>query len=469
MFRTSLMFILTSLASIGGFLFFQWQDYVTALKHEDEEQVMVDQTIEVTYRDDKLYIKQTLYDLPEGTYTVTLPTGISEASCINSEGQACERWKEGEERTSFTSSGNVTITYHLRVQRNTEPLIKNWYAQFSNLKILHTVVQLSDESKQEGTWVVSGKRTSFIEKNYINFYRFETAGTPSSLYWHESPMVMNEWTSTITVYTPTEFTIKAEEWKKFLEQVEATIIMSDIQSSTDGKLYFFRNEQDFEQLQYELAFNYVNNRFDFLEEEKWLASVVSSLLADEKSNHSKANLIVQELKDQLTEKTYFALIDSIIAHDGELSAERLDNMIYELTGLKTNFFQENKQENVPFRHFLLFDGRKLQVNGRVLDKEEAVYFSGRRWYPFLSTMQALGYETRPIVERESYIVKQAGNVYRLYLDETFFIFNEESFGLTRNPLTELNEEIFIDEAWLEKIFRVYISHLDETILIEKNF
>jgi hypothetical protein len=442
----------------SSILFFQWMGFTTE-SAEESGAVKVNQSYSITHEENTFFVTQTIHFLstiPE-QITIQWPSDARDFSCVNDRGDKCLTKENGEFQLSnlYKNLKEITITYSFEQPTKTEGmLVKDWHPALSSIETLNTDIHITEKSLRTGKWVAGYKSASHKKKNYIDYYSFIGTGEPSTLYWTGDPLMEKSSSTVRMLYDRTDMKeVEAVQPGSFEGFV--TVIITDKIEHYVSPYLIVRNKADKELLN-ELKGSLLYQQYFSNDDEAWLKEFIVSILLKKQPHTSKSAWAYKEVMEGLTSSQ----LDSFKRRLGEdkaksVDATKLDMILGKVTGFDSTFFTESVKgkENVQM---ILKSNNPVLINKKTHNLSYISY-KQRELIQFPQSVKALGLDIKEI-KPNVFFTSLNGNTFRFYVNEDYFIYNEENYGLLTNPIQTVGGSIYMDVHWFEKLFKVEVMN-----------
>lgn len=459
--KLSITLFIILILSISGMLFWQWNVYSNESKEEEEKKLKVIQQ-EITIHPQKkdLFITHQFHGLSKGVKVrLIIPEKVTDWKCVTKDGKECKPSNKDPYRFSAAQDGSLTVEYSLKRSSKNAFLLKDWQVKIANSKVTDTSVKIIAETKGDGSWVSPLPLVTKEKLEYIDYYAFKGKGEGNLLYWQKSSLVdkKDKYGNTFYVSKKNNHPYTLKTLKDLPDFVPFTIVMTDLYKELIEPSFMIVPDRISEKdLERDIVHSYLAAKFSDLEsKEKWLVDVFVSLHLNEKSKYKKGNEMIKELKKHFTTEELAHFLDQIIQEKSSLTLADLDELLA-TNDRKTIFFSLNKDQKKKLTPFYYYDAKTVKINDERKKDIEVIYLEDERLFPFIETMEALGFEVQLLSDQITLNINKGTNRFRLFLDQSIIIINEEDYGLLKKPLTRFNGTIYISEKWLKSIFKVYI-------------
>lgn len=473
MWKIPFTFFIILSAVISGLLFWQWDAYSKELE-QPADMENANQRISIQTETDILVITQKLSGL-RGKKEIhfVLPSEVISWKCLLEDGSECGRQEESETSLKPDSKGNIQIQFTLPIKVNEKAFLFNqWLASFSNVQVTETKVELIDSTKRNGTWVMGIPLKGNKKLDLIDYYVFEGQLANPSLYWQADSLLQEEVDRKLMIYSEEEGNL--HPIFNSLQQISnrphvSVIITNELQEGNGNGIMITRPNIKPEMIEKKLLYSLLKLKFENLPmEQSWLVDLHVSLLLNMESQISKSNQAIQELKSKLTEKELESYLQTFLSEETLYTPPYLDEVLAGVTGKQTSFFDENKNEDTKLIPLYFLEKRNISVKGKVQKNLHIIYMGDQKLFPFEETLSSLGFQVKVLSDHETLLLTKGLNSYRFYVNQNIFIYNEEDYGLLENPLTMINDTIYIDYQWLTSLFNIQIDEDENTVYLKES-
>ncbi|MGM0827063.1 MAG: hypothetical protein ACQEU4_02460 [Bacillota bacterium] len=453
-FTFGLLMILIS----SSILFFQWMGFTTE-SAEESGAVKVNQSYSITHEENTFFVTQTIHFLSTIPKQITIlwPSDARDFSCVNDRGDKCLMKENGEFQLSnlYKDLKEITITYSFDQPTKTEGmLVKDWHPALSCIETLNTDIHITEKSLRTGKWVAGYKSASHKKKNYIDYYSFIGRGEPSALYWTGDPL-MEKASSTVRMLYDRSVIKEAETVQPGSFEGFVTVIITDKIEHYVSPYLIVRNTAEKELLN-ELKGSLLYQQYFSTDEDAWLKEFIVSILLKKQPNTSKSAWAYKEVVEGLSSSQ----LDTFKRRMEEdktksVDATKLDVILGKVTGFDSTFFTESVKgkENVPM---ILKSNNPVLIN-KITHNLSYISYKQKELIQFPKAVKALGLDIKEI-KPNVFFTSLNGNTFRFYVNEDYFIYNEENYGLLTNPIQTVGGSIYMDVQWFEKLFKVEVMN-----------
>lgn len=430
----------------------------------------INQDIIVKAEKTGLNVKQVFSNLEQGkSYGIHIPGQVENLTCLDSKGAPC---KNDFEHQSFQAKDTrLELEYFVTVDSSAvEFLFNDWLVSLVEGAVYNTRIELVDKFQRKGSWVAGIPLKGYKQMDLVNYYVFEGKGKTPSLYWQNTSLEKLSGQKGINYYAHPQDQLPIYEFDSLInvsEKNHLSVIFNNDNRSVHGNgLVLVSKSLSRSEMEQQLATAFISMKLPELnKDEEWLLEALASLMTKETSMNPKAYAIVQELTGKLTpaELNEFT---KILSHDNSsLNHRKLDEHLTSIRGKGTNFFTLNKLEASAFYRLLFNDDRRIMINGENIDDIDIAIDGERRLFPFVKTMEAMGFQIETDPGMQWIKVSSIGNEYLFNLKNNTFVLNEENFGLLENPFELINSTVYIEQRWLNGVFKILIEENNQEIVL----
>lgn len=473
MWKITFTFFIILSAVISGLLFWQWDAYSKEMEQPADKEFAT-QKISIRTETDTLVITQKLSGLTgKKEIPFALPSEVITWNCFLEDGSECEKQEESVPSITPDNKGNIEIQYTLPIKANEKAFLFNqWLTSFSNVHVTETKVELIDSTKRNGTWVMGIPLIGNKKLDLIDYYVFEGKLANPSLYWEADTLLQEKVDSKLMIYSEQN----GNHGQAFasLQQISnrphvTVVITSYLPEGNGNGMIITRPDIKPEMLEKKLLYSILKLKFDNLPiEQSWLVDLHVSLLLNSESQISKSNQTIQELKLKLTDEELQRYLQTFLSKENVYTPEKLDEILVSVTGKPTSFFNDNKNEDTNLIPLYFLEKRNISIKGKIQKDVHIIYLGEQKLFPFVETLSSLGFQVKVLSDNETLLLTKGLNSYRFYVNQNIFIYNEEDYGLLENPLTKINQTIYINYQWLTSLFNIQIDEDENTVYLKES-
>ncbi|WP_057769608.1 stalk domain-containing protein [Cytobacillus dafuensis] len=471
MWKSIILVLIAMTTFIGGMLLWQWKAYSKQNNLNNESTERAIQEITVHSNEKELQISQKIIGLTSGKeYKVSKPDSLFHWSCKDKEGKACDSGDENP-NTFKANQNQLVFEYTIPVQTNGSAFLLNeWVTNIPDLAITSSSIEIIDKARRGGTWIAGAPIKGYKEMDLIDYYYFDGIGIPSSLYWQPKPIQKKQSEmEKVFLYGSQglENMNHFQEIKSLKGFPFVSVVFTDQYHEENGKgIMIVSPNTNEDELKQKLINYYFEKKFkDISKDQYWIIDVFTSYTINEAAKTTKGKAILEELGNKLSEEELNSFFKKASECSEMLTLKQLDHYLSELKGWKSKFFISNGERTDSIIPLYFYDFRKVIVSGKEEKGIEVVIDQEKRLFPFVQTMEALGYDVQVLSDKETIFLAKGRNSYRFFLNQNIFIYNEEDYGLLESPLLNINGNIYMNKEWIETLFKVNIEVGNEEINI----
>lgn len=473
MWKIPFTFFIILSAVISGLLFWQWDAYSKEME-QPADMELANQKISIKTETDMLIITQKLSGLTgKKEIPFALPSEVINWKCLLEDGSECEKQQESVTSIKPDNKGNIQIQFTLPIKANEKAFLFNqWLASFSNVQVTDTKVELIDSTKRNGTWVMGIPLIGNKKLDLIDYYVFEGQLANPSLYWQAGSLLQEKVDTKLMIYSEQDG--NQDQTYTSLQQISnrphvTVVITNQLQEGNGNGMIISRPDIKPEMLEKKLLYSLLKLKFDNLPiEQSWLVDLHVTMLLNSESQISKSNQIIQELKLKLTEAELESYLQVFLSEEIFYTPQKLDEILASVTGKPTTFFDDNKNEDMNLIPLYFLEKRSISVKGKIQRDLHIIYMGDEKLFPFVETLSSLGFQVKVLSDNETLLLTKGLNSYRFYVNQNIFIYNEEDYGLLENPLTKINQTIYINYQWLTSLFNIQIDEDENTVYLKES-
>ncbi|MGA9225032.1 MAG: stalk domain-containing protein [Mesobacillus sp.] len=432
----------------------------------------ITQAVTVKVGEKGLSIKQVFKNLQNGSrYGVIIPEQAAELVCKNLEGEPCQNDFETQ---SFKAKGDMLqFEYFIKFDSAAvEFILNDWLVSFSEREIASTRIELVDRIHREGTWVAGLPLKGYRQMEVVKYYVFEGQGENPSLYWLNRSLEKFSSQKGIQYYSssPEQAGIyQFDSLKGLADKNNLSVVFNSENRIVHGNgLLLAASSLSKNELEQQLAMSFLSQKIHGLTpNNKGLLEALASLIIKQPASNPKSQAIVRELQSKLTSEEINDLTFYLAGVETSIDYTDLNDQLAAIKGMETNFFTLNKQDESGLYPLLFNDGKGLFANGQRIMDWDILVEGDTKLFPFIKTMSSLGAKANVDSRMTSIKVTSSSSNYSFNLKNNTFVMNGESFGLLETPFKMISGTVYIEEHWLEVIFKVSVEESEEEIAISQ--
>ncbi|WP_102347050.1 stalk domain-containing protein [Bacillus sp. Marseille-P3661] len=474
--------LLMLLVTITGLIGYQWILYkLNNSNLEIAQHTPLDTEIELFHNNEKILIEQKVSNLLQSNFIVKLPHNISDLRCKTANGDNCNLVNEGREhRIYLENKTTVSFTYAILTDsQETAWWFDDWFVQFSNLENeiipMNFEVMLTEKNKTT-SWVAGASEIAIVEKDHLDYYVWSKQDSSELVLYMTSDSLHdnNEYGPLISIYS-SEQKQDIEGLHNLIDKLSSQFELTIVRSAHDDVYYSSQLivvplETESKKIE-ELILSVYIKRFKqpYNDDIAWIWDVLPAFILDRPVGTSKVYEMSVELLEHVPSETKESFRKWLLEENVpaiKVNSLDLDHHLKLGTHLSTTFFSKNINQTAPLVPFyytesrsVFFQNRKLNNDWAPVVRNEEVYF------PFEVTLKGLGFNLTVFSKEKLYLLSKSGNSWRFYLDKTYFIYNQEDYGLLKKPLEQFDGEVFISEKWLEQLLKVDVIKRENGIYL----
>ncbi|WP_243298148.1 hypothetical protein [Bacillus litorisediminis] len=448
---------------VGVFLYMQWFDYKNSASETGQTQeAELVQTISISREQSNLIVEQQISGINGKTLNLTVPDGVQEFHCFDEENQPCSLDYNILEKTD-----SAKFQYIVPLERKS--FLLNKWVQFPDEKISKTTVEIVEPIPFKGFWTSAAPSSGYTQEETIAYFQFQSETGSIPLFRSEEPLPIGS-------IGPIQFfgsgsgvaieKSEVEKWAQSFPQFgQWNIVYSDLSPAYYKKgLLIVPSTTTSEALKAILIRTYIKESFlvDDSLDPSFLSLIASIIVGEEIQPKS----VYQELLNKLTETEREKLQSDVKSHFAKtITPAWLDERIFKIKGLKTTFFTDHFEKGKK-GELLFFDPRPVTGMNKSEKEILTLIDKGLRYYPLLETMDLIGYEVNQVPKEKLVEIKKESHIFQFYTDQPYIFENDSRYVLTQNPLTYFNNELFMEEGWLRRLFTLEIIMDEDSIRLK---
>ncbi|MEH7441077.1 stalk domain-containing protein [Bacillus sp. JJ1122] len=417
-----------------------------------------------------LTINQVFKNLQNGSrYGAIIPEHASELVCTNSEGVPCQN--DYETQSIKAKGDELQFEYFIKIDASAvEFILNDWLVSFSEREIASTRIEIVDRLHRKGTWVAGLPLKGYRQMEVVKYYVFEGLGENPSLYWQNRSLEKFSGQKGIQYYSssPEQPGIyQFDSLKGLTDKNHLSVIFNSENRIFHGNgLLLAASSLSKNELEQQLAISLLSQKIQGLEpNNKRLLEALASLIIKQPASNPKSQAIVRELKTKLTSEEINDFTLFLAGIEASIDYIELNDQLAAIKGMGTKFFTLNKQDDSSLYPLLFNDDRRVMANGQKIMDWDILLEGDSKLFPLIKTMSSLGAHTNVDSRMTSIQVTSNNSKYSFNLKNNTFVMNGESFGLLENPFKIISGTVYIEEHWLQAIFKVSIDESEEEIAL----
>lgn len=445
---------------ISGLLFFQWNTVSISTFSSGKKP---EQNVAVRHMQNHFQVKQSIKQMPEGSYEIRKPKKLDSFSCESSRHQSCVWLNQEKTRIAFGKEEEITFTYQLSSAENRDHFVlDNWLFQVEDVTCHFSRIQLTEEKWRQGEWLAAADSIGKKKMDAIDYYVFETNHESPALYWNANRLQEIYKDQHVAIYS--ENSVPADFSK--LKDLDRSGKLLAVMTKKEKK---FHDHDDLilvpNQGEEAILLAILKKTLLMEEKQEWLLDVMISAFFERPFGSEKAQKMYLELERELQKDGVNRWLAKVLPSKTVISARDLDEYIWETAGIKTNFFTINAQEKKPFIPYYVLDERPVLVNGKAADEITILYHGEHPYISFIPLVAQLGFAVQS--GTNEVMIKRGDGAYHFYYGRKIFYKNGRPFGLSGNPFLTVGEETYIRTELLLPVLGVNINETSNQIHLKE--
>ena len=450
----------------SGILFFQWMGFTTESAGESGI-VEVSQAYSIIHKEDTFDVTETIHfpsGIPSDPLLLKWPAGAESFACIDKEENNCLTKENGEFYVSTLNQDpqEITISYSLNKSAKADSVpLRNWYPVLSGVSTLKTDIELTEKSLRNGKWISGYPSSNHKKLDYIDYYFFSGRGEPSDLVWSKESL-KESGSRTVKVLTEEGNPVNFDKLDSLgsADGFVTVLISKKVKPFKSPHLIVLNDAygEDVKSIRQSLLYQTLSSR----DEDAWLKELVVSILLNEPPHAAKPAWAYKQLKEGLSPSEWDGLRQKV--RNQTVDRNMLDDAVSNVTGFKSSFFADSVKGN---EHPLLIlkTIKPIMVNQKSIQLSYVSY-QQKEYVQFPEAVEAMGIEMKEL-QPGVYFTTVKGNTLRFYINEEYFIYNEENYGLLGKPVQSIGDTIYMDTHWFGKLFNAEVKNKENAIEILK--
>ncbi|MBQ0137995.1 MAG: hypothetical protein KBT36_01755 [Kurthia sp.] len=456
----------------GILLAFQFHVF-SSNSNEEEKAFSYAQDIEVTYRGNRFFVKQTFTGLPENEITITWPETSKNKSCEkNDDGkkdeQSCSRLTKHLNSLKAGSDTKQTITYTIPLSKKgfkSGTLFEDAFVTLKNGITGSTTLQIVDENRKGGHWFTGLPKLGERSLTLVDYSYFQGNGGVYELYWTKDRLKKTFDATEVSVYAKN---ISQQNLKKTMSSMKMLnsnhIDIVEATGQKNGSRIIFTNSMNKNVLQEKVVVSQIKEQYQFSSNSGNLPLLVASFATNTLLGNQKTQKMVQILNNTFNNAQSASWNDGLSALKGKkIDAGILDQLLSKTLNNKTSYFKMNEASGNKVVPLLFEEKRDLYLNDEKLTDVKIILKDGEILYAANPMLKHLGYKTR--VGKNGYYVDSSVRKLRFPGQQyDFYVDNDVRMDLAKSrPIVEVSDTYYIEESWLIRLFGLTSGSSNERI------
>lgn len=459
-FMVLLLFFLA--VTLSMLLKWQWHAFSSSIS--EVKQTEADQKIQIVSGAKSLNIKQTFTGLgSKNEFELIVPNLVTNWVCETESGEPCPS-KDQIPNTFQPVNGVIQISYSLPLNRKKAySLLSDWKIHLRDVHIQYSTVSVAESFHRNGTWIAGLPLKGQNQLDLIDFFSFAGEGDFNSLYFQNTPLKYQRQESNLSLYTDSKVKFHFPLYSELPEKKFIALVSSENISISSSDMIFFNQKQAQTTIEKTLISHYFQEKIDG--NIGWLVELLASNHMKELPKNAKAIDANNVLTKGLTSEEYNELQQQISHSKVILNSQKLDEMLSEIKGLETMFFQKNiSTEKISALHF--FESRIITINNETPGNIEVIWNEGKKLYPLNKLVTKIGYHVENKPDHLSFI--KGEHSYQFYPNQNLFSHNGQDYGILENPLILIDNEYYMEQKWLQTLFNLTMEDIEGKLNIKEN-
>ncbi|GKV55699.1 hypothetical protein NCCP2222_16460 [Sporosarcina sp. NCCP-2222] len=457
----TIMRTLVLLVLINAVLLYMHYSQMEGATGKGSETAKYDQEIEVTQRNDGLYIRQHFKGLENGRYEIVWPELSENEACYIKDKSSCTRMNDSVTAILEGDAAEQSISYQIPIKSSDSTILyENIFAKLRNGTVGTTMLHVTDETNSGGVWISELDRIGTKKLNRIEYTMFYGMGKTDLLYWQNKELPEAYRSEQISIFGKGIHKEQAARLEGLLKKVDAphmTVVVGTNQKPFMKGRLVLTDQVDTELLETRLIQYGVMARYGIASSERMTANIAASLLIGEPFGNGTAKKAYEKITEKLS-STQLEQLNKKLGSTSKLDPQTLDQLIGEVSGLKTTFLEHAADEQYGF---YFEDPRELKVKGEKAEGVSVLLEDGQVFYSGKELFRQLGYTLES--NQQSIYITNETDKFRFSLRDPFYVFNERKYSLRTKPYKKMNGAYYFEEDAIKRIFSLKIQKTDEAI------
>ncbi|MDN4607573.1 hypothetical protein [Sporosarcina highlanderae] len=430
-----------------------------------EEEMTYLEEIEVINRTDELVVRHHFLNLNTNRHEIVWPDESEDVGCLKEADSSCSRINESVTAILEGEQDRQSITYKIP---KSDPMAMNriWRKPFVTLKNQTpetTILHITDETGIDGMWISGLNFVGNKKTETIDYSLYKGNGQVTNLYWQQKSLPFAYRGSNLSVLGESINEKVATQLNDSLLELNADHIVVAVDPNGESFQLdrILLTQHDLPGIVSPVLDIGVRSLYFFPEGEQITADLIVSILIDEPIGNSRSMEAFGMLRKSLTKGQLEALKTNLINLRGSnMDAAALDNLVGEVSGLRTSFVQKNRESSYP----LLFEEKRIiYINDKAQEGLRVIVLNNRTLYPASEVLSQSGY-TLSANDKSIYIENGTEKI-RFSLRDPFYVLNEKRYTLRDSLFELIDNEYYFEEDALRRLFHLSVQKNHEAIYI----
>jgi hypothetical protein len=462
------LFFLIIISSI--LIYIQWVDF--------QEKKVISKSVEGVRSEARIKSNSNILNIDQSfnikdgnSFELLIPVGAKNIKCTYENKKACNSYIQSNKLVvNISKNKQFKVIYNLLVSPKQDDLMIN-KPFFSPTKKtdIGFKFDLIENSRLTGEWISGGETVAVSRKETLNLFRFKSDSLDLSLFYSKNRIqkINNQDSVFSTNTNENEIPELVNTIKKVIPQKTK---INYLITNNKGRNYYSKhlvvlgNTDNPNIIINNYLRNYLLDSWQFENSNKEYSLNVLSGLILNSSNNNKVKILLNSWNDSFDEKTKRKILKDLFSKDKRLfTSKMLDTSIRKITGDKTNFFalNEKSKENIPYHSY--YD-QPIYIN-KMKIKQTAIRLDKNVTVP-VKVIENFGFIVREV--NGKLIITSKENKWEFTGTKKIFIFNNEYYEAEEIPVVKINDEFYISDIWIDKLFKIKITLKKDMIIINKH-
>lgn len=249
---------------------------------------------------------------------------------------------------------------------------------------------------------------------------------------------------------------------QFVNDEHISIIQESNPVAAHDERILFLPELTAEAVEQQVILSQIKSKIAFKDAPDWLIEVVATYFVNNSLGSEKAKTIVEVLKEAMSDEQERAWQEVVTGLGEEpVTPTKMDTLLSEVFAKKTSYFALNVEYKDGVYPLLFEDGRSVYIDEIIQEDVKMILYEGLTLYTADTLLPHLGYTASE--GENGYYVNSETRTFRFPKEPGFYVFNQRRYSTISEPMINIADHYYIEEAWLQRLFFVELQKSDRRV------